>query len=184
MKVEAPVDVFEEIEFCQTKPVFGAAGWVMVRNPHVAMAKDATANCDISTEKVYYTWCDAMHHGGTALTAGVPVWPQFYAMYPKSSDDRKSHVQTIGGLVESGMWRLRGELEYKRLEVGPEHRLSFWKAFGILPDEQLLMEEQFARTTLKYTRPTRTLRMEPISVMDAHDPKLLGNTYGERFQQQ
>lgn len=183
MKVEEPVREFEEIEFCQTKPVLSSFGWVMTRNPHVAMAKDATANCDISTKKVFDTWCDAMHCGGTALTAGLPVWPQFYAMYPRNTS-RSTHEQTIGGLTESGMWRLRGELTYRRGEVGPVQRESFWKAFGILPDDQLLLEQQFARRHLEYTTPTRQRVMDEVSVIDAHDPKLLGNTYGECFQQQ
>lgn len=183
MKVEEPVYEFEHIEFCQTKPVLSSAGWVMVRNPHVAIAKDAIANCDISTEKVFRTWCDAMHHGGTALTAGVPVWPQFYSMFPRqTSTGQATHAQTIGGLTESGMWRLRGNLEYRRLEVGPAQRESFWKAFGLLPDEQLLLELQYARSTFEYSKPTRQLVMEPVSVLDAHNPKLLGNTYGEYFE--
>lgn len=181
MKVEQPVYEFEHIEFCQTKPVLSSAGWVMVRNPHVAIAKDTIANCDISTEKVFRTWCDAMHHGGTALTAGVPVYPQFYGMFPRNSTGQATHAQTIGGLTESGMWRLRGDLEYRRLEVGPAQRESFWKAFGLLPDEQISLELQYARTVFEYSTPTRVLKMEPVSVLDAHDPRLLGNLYGSKF---
>lgn len=183
MKVEDPVDEFEQIEFCQTKPVLSSAGWVMVRDPHLAIAKDTTANCDISSEAIYRTWCNAMHHGGTSLTAGVPVWPQFYSMFPRlERHEQATHAQTIGGLTESGMWRLCGDLKYRQLEVGPQQRESFWKAFGLLPDDQILLESQYARTRFEYTRPTRRLIMEPVSVLDAYNPKLLGNIYGKIFR--
>lgn len=181
MKVEDPVYEFEQIEFCQTKPVLSSMGWVMVRNPHVAIAKDTTANCDISTEKIFRTWCDAMHHGGTSLTVGVPVYPQFYAMFPKNSTGQASHAQTIGGLIESGMMRLCGSLSYGQAEVGPASRESFWKAFGLLPDHQIALEMQYAQHTFEYSTPTRDLVMEEVSVLDAHNPKLLGNVYGEHF---
>lgn len=180
MEVGKAVDVFEEIKFCQTQPVWNGVNWVMVRDPRTALAKDATANCNIAAENDHATWCDAMHHGGTALTAGIPVWQQFYAMFPKNGR-KASHAQTIGGLIDSGMWHLKGNMEYRQLPIGPDQRVSFWKAFGILPDDQILLEEQFAQQKLHYTVPTRDLCMEEISVLDAHNPKLLGNTYGEYF---
>lgn len=181
MAVEEPVDVFEKIVFCQTQPVWNGENWVMVRDPHAAIAKDTTANCDISSEGVFNRWCDCMHEGGRALTAGIPVWEQFYGMFPTLGKRKAVHIQTVGGLVESGMWRLRGGLEYRQLPVGPDQRVSFWKAFGVLPDDQITLEKQYAQIQFHYAKPTRTLWMESVSVLDAHNPKLLGNIYGGYF---
>jgi hypothetical protein len=54
----------------------------MVRQPKNAMAKDLTCLCDLSHENTRVLWLDAVRQGGLALTADVPVWREFYKMFP------------------------------------------------------------------------------------------------------
>jgi hypothetical protein len=148
MKVEDPVFDFEKIEFCQTKPVWTEQGWLMVRIPQLAMSKDLTANCDLSTSAVRRCWLDAVRKGGLALTDGCPVWPSFYRMYPATGTDSKKYDQELVRLRATG-WAIASQrMTYTNVQVRPESRYSFWLAFGILPDEQVALEEWFGSRTL------------------------------------
>lgn len=74
MESEGAVDEFERIVFCQTQPVWTPSGYVMVRQPNVAMAKDVCTRCDISRRDVFDAWATAMHKGGLALAGNIPVY--------------------------------------------------------------------------------------------------------------
>lgn len=145
MKVEEPVYEFEQIDFCQTQPCYTGKGWVMVRNPHSAMPKDLHSNCDIRDEYKRSQWLDAMNQGGLALTDGVPCWASFYSMFEckplRRGDD-------MSALYESGFWRLSQGMTHDHTTITPEARYSFWLAFGILPDQQVLFEERVSRIRL------------------------------------
>lgn len=135
---EAPVDVLEQVEFCQAQPVRCANGWRMVRNPHTAMSKDMVSLVGWSTEREFQEWAHAISMCGGALTAGVPVWEQWYRM-----------VGTIGAgavvtgvterVLECGMYHLSKGVT--GCEVDDECRASFWRAFSISPDAQCAFEE-------------------------------------------
>jgi len=144
MKLEAPVQVLEQVEFCQTRPVYTARGWCMVRDPTRAMAKDLTANCDIKPSKHRGTWLGAVRDGGLALTDGVPVWPSFYQMFEGRGGDN----QISEHLRNSGWHHLRGSLSFRDVAITAEARCSFYFAFGITPDEQEVLEAHFR--SIKY----------------------------------
>lgn len=165
MKVEAPVDELEKVEFCQMHPVWTARGWCMIRDPRTAMPKDVHSTCDLRAEKVARRWLGAVRDGGLALTAGCPVWPSFYRCFP-AYDYMKGSAQVLHTLTTSGFWRTRGKMEYQDLEVKPEHRYSFWVAFGILPDEQISMEERFESVRLRWSQPTSSVIGEEVNLLD------------------
>lgn len=155
LKVEDEVTTIEHLEFCQTRPVKSSRGWVMVRDPRSAMAKDLTSTCDIRNPTVGNRWLHAVRSGGLALTAGCPVLPQFYQMYQSTGVDKgRGATQELKALTESGLWRLRGKMQFEDLEVGPEQRFSFWLAFGITPDEQECLEEFYRSRTISWSAPT------------------------------
>lgn len=165
MKVEEPVSELEEIEFCQMHPVWTARGWCMVRDPRVAIPKDLHSTCDLRHEKVGRRWMGAVRAGGLALTAGCPVWPSFYRMYP-AYNFAVGDSQVLRTLTESGFWRIKGKLQWADLEVGPEHRFSFWAAFGIHPEEQMDMERRFATSELSWSQPTERMLGEEVTLLD------------------
>jgi len=143
MKVEEPVHFLEAIEFCQTHPCFTDRGWTMVRDPVRAMAKDLTANCDITHETHRATWLHAVREGGLALTDGVPVWPRFYECFVGRASSKRNNVNDH--MDNTGFMRLSAGLSYKNVPISDEARCSFYFAFGITPDEQLALEAEFAR---------------------------------------
>lgn len=169
MKVEPPVFDLEKVEFCQTQPVWTSKGWVMVRNPKLAMAKDLTANCDLTRLAVRKQWTHAMHCGGLALTDGVPVWPSFYRMFPKSRADPRFQ-QELHRLEESGFSKMTRGMRHEAEAITPESRYSFWLAFGINPDEQVALEQWFSEHTLSLDDPEvmSMLSEPPLPLGDLH----------------
>jgi hypothetical protein len=140
MKVEEPCYDFESIEFCQTKPVWTYDHYRMVRIPQVAMAKDLTANHPINDPLIRSNWLSLMRDAGSSLTAGCPVWGSFYRMFPPNVGKRV-HLQNF---EDSGMIRHMSKgLQKRMLPITPRARYSFWLAFGITPDEQIVMENSF-----------------------------------------
>jgi hypothetical protein len=139
MAVETPVDVFEHVEFCQTKPVFDGFEWIMCRNPHTALAKDSVMLKTWDGPSVFRGWLDAVGTGGLALTGRLPVFQAFYRSYVRSGKKRNIPKELLPWSFTSlckGMKRTTGI-------VSPEARCSFWDAFDITPDEQVALEEYY-----------------------------------------
>jgi hypothetical protein len=140
MVVEQPCYQFEEIEFCQTHPVYvgpNCDDYLMVRHPKWAIAKDTMCIHGFQSEKIYRGWLNAVGTGGLAMTGGVPVFQDFYRSYVESGKEHKVHFHEQSWGVRSlqqGMVRSYGP-------VPPETRASFYWAFGVLPDEQLVLED-------------------------------------------
>lgn len=140
MVMEQPCYQFEEIEFCQTKPVWvgpGVDDYLMVRHPKWAVAKDTMCVHGWQTMDMYRGWLHAVGTGGMAMSGCVPVFQEFYmallrhgAFKQAASDSQSWGVRQL----QKGMHREYGE-------VLPATRASFFWAFGVTPDEQLVLEE-------------------------------------------
>nr|UUW21092.1 MAG: reverse transcriptase-like protein [Leptochloa chinensis tombus-like virus 1] len=151
MVVEPPSYEFEHIEFCQTKPVYDGKEWVMCRNPWTAIAKDSVLlkNPKQVNGAFFKQWLDAVGTGGLALAGGLPIFQSFYKMYQRSGQIMRRNWR--GKLVQMDHneilpWFMREEgLRGTRAEgeVSPEARASFYFAFGVTPDEQVLLEEYY-----------------------------------------
>lgn len=149
MKIEDPVYHLEQIEFCQTHPVWTERGWTMVRDPHKALGKDCTVNCDIKGRTHRETWIGAVREGGLALTDGCPVWPAFYSMFVAGTTKVTKNNNVHEHVAGTGFRRLAGSLKFVDIPISAKARCSFWIAFGITPDEQEAIEARFR--TITYT---------------------------------
>jgi hypothetical protein len=145
MKVEAPVMEFEQIEFCQTHPVWTPEGWVMVRNPRSALAKDATILLPVTNQKYAMGWYTAVGECGLSLSGGIPVFQEFYSALLRAGGGVR-----IGrnDQMESGFFHLAAGMDRRYSDVHPRTRYSFWRAFGILPHAQEVLEETYRSTHL------------------------------------
>jgi len=140
MAIEPPSYELEEIEFCQTRPVFDGSRWIMVRNPHSGIAKDSVMLKPWSGEKFFRGWLDAVGTGGLALTGGIPVFQSFYSLFIRSGTKRKVPEDTLSWSVRQS---LRTVVPREKCEISPECRASFYWAYGITPDEQLCLERYY-----------------------------------------
>lgn len=140
---EEPVDVFEQIEFCQMNPVCVNGTWRMVRNPFTAVTKDCTSLLTWRTEVEFNNWSKSIGTAGLSLTGGVPIWQAFH-----------TRLFEVDGKVtyrfeDEGVGRFGCNSEVA--EVSDETRVSFWRAFGVLPDMQIQIESEMQGVS--YSKP-------------------------------
>jgi len=155
MAIEAPVYEFEELEFCQCKPVFDGSSWRMCRNPWSAIAKDSVLLKNQVSMDYFRLWLNAVGTGGLSIAGGMPVFQSFYQMfvrngvtsYRKSKGNKK--VSLSGDELLPWFMRevgLKGNA--KSRPITDESRASFWAAFGVTPCEQLCLEEYYDKFTI------------------------------------
>lgn len=144
MEVEKPVYQMEHIEFCQSRPINLGPAWMMVRNVHKAMLNDW-----INISAINYATLEelfvATGRCGLALYADVPVLSAMY-MAMMQFTARESVVQRVLNEQFSGIgrtWRMFAS-EKRSFPVDETcARVSMYHAFGILPDAQVELEDQF-----------------------------------------
>lgn len=146
MEIEEPVFELEQVEFCQTHPVQTSTGWTMVRNfPH-SIGKDMVSLLPLRDEKAWRKWSSDVGNCGMAINSGVPVLYELYACLARAGQGAGSfgsHPWTRN----SGFFRMAQGLDRRRTKISDEARLSFWRAFGVTPAVQELLEDQY-RTTV------------------------------------
>jgi hypothetical protein len=145
MVVEEPVDEFECIEFCQTKPVFDGSMWVMCRNIRTAIVKDSVMLAPYDNGKIFRGWLDAVGTGGIALAGGLPVFQDLYQLYIRSGCKRPIPKDLL-----PWSFRTLGDGQNRTYrDVHPAARASFYVAFGVTPDEQVCLENHYRNLTVR-----------------------------------
>lgn len=137
---EEPVFVLEQVEFCQARPVCCSTGWRMVRDPRTAMSKDCVSLLGWDSATAFATWAAAIGGCGLSLTCGVPVWEAWYR-----------RLVRIGGVAATGaaevVWDSGLGYMARGVPAGSVDavaRVSFYRAFGILPDLQEALEAEYS----------------------------------------
>ncbi len=163
MTIEKPVYHLEEIEFCQTHPIFMGDGWRMVRNYNTAREKDSLCMFPLDTPGAMESWLYAVGECGLALTGGVPVFQEFYSCYMRNGKPSKMGEAVF---MQSGSRMMSVGMEAKRADILADTRVSFYKAFGVTPDEQVAMEEYYAAVTIRHkVNICEDIQMIPNAVM-------------------
>lgn len=156
---EPVVSVFEQIEFCQAQPVYTGSGWRMVRNIYTAMSKDCVSLLSWNTEKDFQSWAHAIGSCGLSLTEGVPVWEQWYRRLIAIGCEGPGGV--VERVRESGSAFMASGVV--GCEVTAESRVSFYKAFGVTPDQQLALESEYRQpVTVSLPTPMTTTQSKAI----------------------
>jgi hypothetical protein len=138
MKVEKPVFTFEHIDFCQTRPVYNGTDYVMVRDPRVCLTKDLISVKNLSTVNAWKYQCQAISDCGLAAYGNMPIYNQFYRMLDMGYHCTKSdHMSTGLEFLSRGLNNQHGK-------PNDDTRLSFWRAFGIIPDMQMDLEDLYS----------------------------------------
>jgi len=155
-KVDYVTDVFERIEFCQSQPVYVDGVPAMVRNLCKALSGD-THSTKIRDERTARIHLGAMGVCGGVQSIGVPVMQEYYAALRRDGDVARAE-RVIRNDVEFGSYGFARNaiLEDPWLVVheGPisaETRVSFWRAFGVTPDQQVMIEKHLRSTKPNFT---------------------------------
>lgn len=142
-KIEQAINCFEQIEFCQTRPVFigpGLHDYVMCRDPRTVLRKDAISKYEKS-ERGFSAWMNAVGKGGLALYGNMPILSSFYSFM-----ERNGRKGKVSHRWETWYWDQLGRgYNSRRGKVSEQSRLSFHRAFDIMPHEQLLLEEFYVK---------------------------------------
>lgn len=150
MKVEQPVYRMEDIEFCQSKPVYDGDRWLMVRDPRVALAKDTMAHYEIRPGRHLKNWFYDVGQCGMSLTGGIPVMQNFYQAMLRSG--RRSNKVRLERGPESGMEFLAQRMTRKYKPPTDAARVSYWRAFGLCPNSQVKLEEWYDKQQVDLDR--------------------------------
>jgi len=142
MQVEDPVYEFEQVEFCQSRPVRLVDGWTMVRNVRTCLQKDPICLIPIQNERVWKKWLGAVGECGLATVPGCPVLQSFYGAFVRNGVKARAkfveHVHRNTSAIER-----REGLHVQPSVVTDEARVSFYRAFGIMPDMQVELEKYY-----------------------------------------
>jgi len=142
MVAEVPVYEFEQIEFCQTKPIATSTGWRMIRNHEAVLKKDPMCLIAVQNDKVFRKWMGAVGECGSILTSGMPVQSAFYEALMRNgttcSSGMKQHIFKGSTMLQ----RIDG-LATQNTEILPCSRVSYYYAFGVLPDHQIEIENYY-----------------------------------------
>ncbi len=140
VEVEPPVHIFEQIDFCQSRPVLTVNGWCMVRNPSKSIGCFGLSHKWYSGEKLFRRYIRTLGKCEEGLHLGVPVLQEYSRM-----------------LLRNGAGDLLGEVareyRYKGVFQGEtritlDSRNSFASAFGIPIPQQLAWENYLAELEL------------------------------------
>lgn len=141
MVIEEPVDTFEAISFCQTQPVMVGDGWRMVREPRKALNNDYAGHHKCGEPRYVQNLFDAIGSAGLSLCAGVPVMQEFYLMGLRVGKRDCRQRRPLEMQLQGWHHLARMQGTRKATAITDEARMSFWRAFGIPPHEQVAIEE-------------------------------------------
>jgi hypothetical protein len=178
---EEPCFEFDKVEFCQTRPVFTGAGWVMVRNHSTVLKKDLMCLLPIPNIKAFRKWLGGVGECGLSLTRGVPVLEEFYTAL------KRVGLKPTRGMIEHMMANTsynERKFASEELAIIPEARYSYSVAFGIEPAQQKCIEEFFETLSISHELPPpverEALLIQPgISLEDDEDQTTQTNEGGQ-----
>ncbi len=149
-ELECDANIIEQVEFCQMRPVKTPEGYIMVRNPLTSLSKDAYSIGPWNNIEHARKWARAVGECGMALTGGIPICQAYYQCLINNTQgvDYKKIMNDLSFAQGLRILAKDGNRRYK--EIAQETRYSFYLAFGILPDWQVAIEEDYERHTLEW----------------------------------
>jgi hypothetical protein len=156
MTVEQPVFILEEVEFCQSRPVYVGGTYRMVRDPRVTLDKDLCVVKPVQHRKDWQFYRRAIGLCGLCLAGDMPILGCFYDMLVRGtstadcvkaqSNSRRRGVRELQ--LETGMQYLALDMKHKWSIPSPQTRASYYFAFGIPPDLQVAVEKIYRNQQL------------------------------------
>lgn len=159
MTLEDPVYMFDRVEFCQTKPVLLQTGWRMMRNHDAILTKDPMCLVPINNDKSYRKWLGAVGECGLNCSYGSPVQQAFYQCLLRNGCKASEGYKAA---IFNGTSMATRACVNQATVVTPESRVSYYYAFGILPDLQIEMERYYARLKIDSFSISPTIRRRDL----------------------
>lgn len=131
----------EEVEFCQSRPVFDSVhGYRLIPRPTKRLYSDLITTKNISHKKVYNKQIGAIAGCGLALSDGLPVFNAFYQWLGRGATP---WIPEQGDFYYKFRQELINGMSKGERKPTDEERISFFFAFDISPEEQILIEDYY-----------------------------------------
>lgn len=141
MKVEEVVFELEKVSFCQTQPLYDGASWRACRDPGVSLTKDATILGEhFARPLTLPSQLYVIGKCGLSLCGGLPVLQEYYTACIRCGSATGTVDERFYG---SGFYQLSRGMNEGYREVTDAARLSFARAFDIMPDTQMELERYY-----------------------------------------
>jgi hypothetical protein len=140
MKVEPPAYEPEQVEFCQHRPVWTPRGYVLVRNVSKALNTDFAGPTTLGDDSYYLRFLRAVGLCGMTMAAGIPIYQELYHWAVRNGKTGKFTTDMRRGAFYQSRVQQRAGYLAKLLPVHADTRISFEKAFGITPSDQIAHE--------------------------------------------
>lgn len=152
--VEPTCYELEHVEFCQSNPVCVNGEWIMVRNPVKALTKDCiTLNASETPTQIASAYM-AISTCGRIINSGVPISFALHNCLYKAAGKYVKRVDISDEFmfksVEYGNYERMKGLTYIRKNISTSTRLSYYKAFGISPSIQILLEKYYDELNMDF----------------------------------
>lgn len=141
MTLEEPVSCLEAIRFGQSAPIYlgHRLGWTMVRDYRKVLSGACASHRWLREPSFGRRWVNGVARCELSLARGVPVLQTaFLGLFNATVSGKKVvHETSLRDYYVMGAWLATVE---DVVEVDWEARVSFSRAFGLAPDDQLLIE--------------------------------------------
>lgn len=146
MKVEEPARTPEQVEFCQSRPVWVPEGYLLVRNPAKALNTDYAGGTRIERTEDYLVHLRNVGLCGLAMAAGVPIYQSWYSAGVRNGKTGRFTEELRGLAYQARIeWSKGGSAAPKPIHW--RTRDSFWMAFGVDPRQQQALEGIYDNST-------------------------------------
>jgi hypothetical protein len=143
MKIEEPAREPEQVEFCQSRPVWTPNGYVLVRNVKKAFNTDYSGASKLVREHDYLVHLRNVGICGLSMAAGIPLYQAFYCAGIRHGKTGKFDKSELGGLFYQAKLQWKSGHLSRAVSIDSKTRISFEKAFGVTADAQLDIEAWF-----------------------------------------
>jgi len=144
MEVEPPAKEFENLEFCRSKPVMTKHGWKMVRILD-SISRDASSMRNLNGAKAMDEFLCAIGVCNGIINDGVPILSVMAKRMRELS--RLEKIQNMREHFDENMLMRIGKQTRMDSEITERARISFYKAFGVHPEQQINIEEYYLQAT-------------------------------------
>lgn len=149
IKIESVAREVEEVEFCQSKPVFTEDGEKMVRDPTKVLSMALASNKWFREPRYIDGHLTRLGKCYLSIAMGVPVLQEFALAMLRNGKGRTLKSNVMTGAVYKAIQEYRShEGVIAPVQISSAARISFAEAFNISLDEQFIIESNIASMVL------------------------------------
>nr|UHS72375.1 MAG: hypothetical protein 3 [Regressovirinae sp.] len=164
MEVEKPVFHMEHIEFCRARPVAVGNSYHMIRGIS-SLSRDTVTTLPISKEEDFKNMMSAVGYCGMVINNGIPVHSRLHnRMFELGGS--KINQAVLEKYEDYNHLERMGRRTRVNDEITDHTRISYYKAFGIDPHRQKLIEAYYDQAVV-WTQ-TQVVKELPLLYASLH----------------